>query len=156
MNSCLSYGRELNTETYQWRIQDFPQGGRQLPKLLLFFTFLPKTAWKWKNLDPQGGGARPWRPPWIRQCLHRVKHTETEGFIDQGNSGSVLATDAGFPRRMGASPNNGAEGGGGNILYLGSRSDRAGTCAPLSALFFSSHLICWVGVGKCNIHIGYM
>ena len=28
----------------QWRIQDFPQGGRQLPKLLLFFTFLPKTA----------------------------------------------------------------------------------------------------------------
>ena len=32
-------------------------GGRQLPKLLLFFTFLPKTAWKWKNLDPQGGRA---------------------------------------------------------------------------------------------------
>ena len=32
-------------------------GGRQLPKLLLFFTFLPKTAWKWKNLDPPGGGA---------------------------------------------------------------------------------------------------
>ena len=41
----------------QWRIQDFPQGGRQPPKLLLFFTFLPKTAWKWKNLDPQGGRA---------------------------------------------------------------------------------------------------
>ena len=36
----------------------FPRGGRQLPKLLLFFTFLPKTAWKWKNLDPQGGGGR--------------------------------------------------------------------------------------------------
>ena len=29
---------------YQWRIQDFPQGGRQLPKVLLFFNFLPKTA----------------------------------------------------------------------------------------------------------------
>ena len=28
----------------QWRIQDFPQGGRQLPKVLLFFNFLPKTA----------------------------------------------------------------------------------------------------------------
>ena len=42
----------------QWRIQDFPQGGRQLPKVLLFFNFLPKTAWKWKNLDPRGGGAR--------------------------------------------------------------------------------------------------
>ena len=34
----------------------FSPGGRQLPKLLLFFTFLPKTAWKWKNLDPRGGG----------------------------------------------------------------------------------------------------
>ena len=32
-------------------------GGRQLPKVLLFFNFLPKTAWKWKNLDPQGGRA---------------------------------------------------------------------------------------------------
>ena len=41
----------------------FPRGVRQLPKSLLFFKFLPKTAWKWKNLDPQGGGARPWRPP---------------------------------------------------------------------------------------------
>ena len=50
----------------QWRIQDFPQGGRQLPNVLLFFNFLPKTAWKWKNLDPRGG-TRPWRPPWIRQ-----------------------------------------------------------------------------------------
>ena len=39
-----------------------PGGGRQLPKLLLFSKFLPKTAWKWKNLDPRGG-ARPWRPP---------------------------------------------------------------------------------------------
>ena len=41
----------------------FARGVRQLPKFLLFFKFLPKTAWKWKNLDPQGGGARPWRPP---------------------------------------------------------------------------------------------
>ena len=48
---------------YQWRIQDFPQGGRQLPKLLLFFTFLPKTAWKWKNLDPRGGGRASLAPP---------------------------------------------------------------------------------------------
>ena len=39
----------------------FP-GGAPTPKLLLYFTFLPKTAWKWKNLDPRGG-ARPWRPP---------------------------------------------------------------------------------------------
>ena len=46
----------------------FPRGVRQLSKLLLFFKFLSKTAWKWKNLDP--GGARiPGGPPWIRQCL---------------------------------------------------------------------------------------
>ena len=51
--------RHLICSTYQWRIQDFPQGGRQLPKVLLFFNFLPKTAWKWKNLDPRGGGRAP-------------------------------------------------------------------------------------------------
>ena len=38
-------------------------GGRQLPKWDYFFNFLLKTAWKWKNLGPPGGGARPWRPP---------------------------------------------------------------------------------------------
>ena len=49
----------------------FSPGGRQLPKVLLFFNFLPKTAWKWKNLDPQGGGARvPGAPPWIRQWIY--------------------------------------------------------------------------------------
>ena len=45
----------------------FPRGVCQLPKLLLFFKFLSKTAWKWKNLDPGGGrvpGA-PLDPPMI-------------------------------------------------------------------------------------------
>ena len=32
----------------------FLRGVRQLPKVLLFCNFLPKTAWKWKNLDPGG------------------------------------------------------------------------------------------------------
>ena len=41
-------------------------GGRQLPKWYYFLNFLPKTAWKWKNLDP---GGIPRAPPWIRQCL---------------------------------------------------------------------------------------
>ena len=41
----------------------FPRGGRQLPKVLLFFNFLPKTAWKWKNLDPRGGARVPGAPP---------------------------------------------------------------------------------------------
>ena len=35
----------------------FPRGVCQLSKLLLFFKFLPKTAWKWKNLDPRGGAS---------------------------------------------------------------------------------------------------
>ena len=57
-----------STYRHQWRIQNFPQGVRQLPKLILFFKLLTKTAWKWKNLDPRGEGARPWRlPSWINQ-----------------------------------------------------------------------------------------
>ena len=48
----------------QWRIQDFPEGVRQLKKRYYFANFLSETAWKYKNLDP---GRRPWRPPWIRQ-----------------------------------------------------------------------------------------
>ena len=40
----------------------FPRGVRQLPEVLLFFNFFLKTAWKWKNLDPQGG-EHPSRPP---------------------------------------------------------------------------------------------
>ena len=58
----------------QWRIQDFPQGVRQLPNVLLFFKYLLKTAWKWKNLDPQGGGAHvpgaPLDPPVSPPPIH--------------------------------------------------------------------------------------
>ena len=39
----------------------FPSGMRQLPNLDYFAICLPKTAGKWKNLDP--GGACPWRSP---------------------------------------------------------------------------------------------
>ena len=37
-----------------------PGGCANSQKCYYFSIFLPKTAWKWKNLDP--GGARPWRP----------------------------------------------------------------------------------------------
>ena len=57
---------------YQWRIQDFPKGVCQLQKLLLYFKFLPKTAWKWKNLDPRGVHI-PGAPPWIHQWLFKYK-----------------------------------------------------------------------------------
>ena len=48
----------------------FPRGVRQLPKVLLFFKYLPKTAWKWKNLDPGGASlAPPLDPPMVStQC----------------------------------------------------------------------------------------
>ena len=53
-------------EQLQWRIQDFPEEGPPthkvgLPTYDLVKNF-PKTAWKWKNLDPEGG-AHPWHPP---------------------------------------------------------------------------------------------
>ena len=46
----------------------FPSGGRQLPKLLLFFTFLPKNCMKMKEFGPQGGAASlapPLDPPMV-------------------------------------------------------------------------------------------
>ena len=52
-----------NDVTYQWRIQDFPQGGRQLPKVLLFFNFLPKNCMKMKEFGPPGGGRASLAPP---------------------------------------------------------------------------------------------
>ena len=41
----------------------FPRGVRQLPKVLLFFNFVPENCMKMKEFGPPGGGARPWRPP---------------------------------------------------------------------------------------------
>ena len=65
---------------FQWRIQDFPWGGRQLPNWVcqpIICKFLPKTIWKWKNLD-SGGGARPWHPtldpPMTSQYWHQRKY----------------------------------------------------------------------------------
>ena len=45
----------------------FPQGGGVNPPRggvnTQFCQILPKTAWNWKNLDAEGGGVRPSRPP---------------------------------------------------------------------------------------------
>ena len=61
--------------SFQWRIQDFPEGGAPTAKVgaptYYFRQFSPKTAWNWRNLDRKGGGARPWRPPSIRQCIFK-------------------------------------------------------------------------------------
>ena len=45
----------------------FPRGGGANSKggceKLLFGQFFPKNCMKLKEFGPQGGGARPWRPP---------------------------------------------------------------------------------------------
>ena len=41
----------------------FPRGVRQLPKVLLFFNFVPKNCMKMKEFGPQGGARVPGAPP---------------------------------------------------------------------------------------------
>ena len=53
----------------QWRIQDFPQGGAPTPKIAIIFHIFAENCMKMKEFGPPGGGARPWRPPWIHQCV---------------------------------------------------------------------------------------
>ena len=58
---------------YQWRIQDFPQGGAPTPKSAIIFQFFAENCMKMKEFGPPGGGARvPGAPPWIRQCIRRT------------------------------------------------------------------------------------
>ena len=48
---------------YQWRIQNFPQGGAPTLKIDIIFQFFAENCMKMKEFGPPGGGARPWRPP---------------------------------------------------------------------------------------------
>ena len=48
---------------YQWRIQDFPQGGAPTPKIAIIFHIFAENCMKMKEFGPPGGGAHPWRPP---------------------------------------------------------------------------------------------
>ena len=61
---------EIYVDALQWRIQDFPRGGgAPTPKLgVLIYYFCRKLHENERIWTPRGG-ARPWRPPWIRQCL---------------------------------------------------------------------------------------
>ena len=55
-----------HVHTIQWRIQDFPEAGRQLSRgaNIRFCQNFPKTAWNWKNLDPREASlAPPLDPP---------------------------------------------------------------------------------------------
>ena len=45
----------------------FSPGGAPTPKNAIIFQFFAENCMKMKEFGPPGGGARPWRPPWIRQ-----------------------------------------------------------------------------------------
>ena len=44
-------------------------GGALTPKIAIIFHIFAENCMKMKEFGPPGGGARPWRPPWIRQWL---------------------------------------------------------------------------------------
>ena len=46
----------------------FSPGVRQLPKIAIIFHIIAKNCMKMKEFGPRG--ARPWRPPWIRQWIY--------------------------------------------------------------------------------------
>ena len=46
----------------QWRIQDFPQGGRQLPKIAIIFHIFAENCMKMKEFGPPGGARVPGVP----------------------------------------------------------------------------------------------
>ena len=52
---------------WQWRIQDFPQGGAPTPKNAIIFQFFAENCMKMKEFGPPGGARVPGAPPWIRQ-----------------------------------------------------------------------------------------
>ena len=64
---------------YQWRIQDFPEGGGVNPPGGAWTRqIFPKTAWNRKNLDAQGGHASltpPLDPPMLTQLLDQLMST---------------------------------------------------------------------------------
>ena len=41
--------------TFQWRIQDFPQGGAPTPKSAIIFQFFPENCMKMKEFQAPGG-----------------------------------------------------------------------------------------------------
>ena len=48
---------------YQWRIQDFPQGGAPTPKIAIIFHIFAENCMKMKEFGPPGGGRASLAPP---------------------------------------------------------------------------------------------
>ena len=47
---------------YQWRIQDFPQGGAPTPKIVIIFQIFAENCMKMKEFGPPGGARVPGAP----------------------------------------------------------------------------------------------
>ena len=77
----------------QWRIQDFPEEGVSTPKvgapIYYLATIFLKTAWKWKNLDPEGGGGA--RPPLDPPMPAFMAHSHCTGTGTGQVQGTALA-----------------------------------------------------------------
>ena len=58
-----------STTTLTFPVADpgFSPGGAPTPKIAIIFHIFAENCMKMKEFGPPGGGARPWRPPWIRQ-----------------------------------------------------------------------------------------
>ena len=52
----------LDPHPYQWQMQDFPEGGHQLPKWDYFFNYFAENCMKMKEFGPLGGPRVPGAP----------------------------------------------------------------------------------------------
>ena len=70
---------------YQWRIQDFPQGGAPTPKIAIIFQFFAKNCMKMKEFGPRGRGhaslAPPLDPPMITLTSKAAKEKNIYPFF---------------------------------------------------------------------------
>ena len=55
--------KKIEQLQYQWRIQDFPQGGAPTPKIDIIFQFFAENCMKMKEFGPPGGARVPGAPP---------------------------------------------------------------------------------------------
>ena len=62
----------------------FSPGGAPTPKSAIIFQFFAENCMKMKEFGPPGGGARPWCPPWIRQCS--IKSAWNRGRYENTNT----------------------------------------------------------------------
>ena len=70
---------------YQWRIQDFPEGGAPIPKLGLFCKFFAENCMKMKEFGPPGGRASlapPLDPPMCTIQLESVSCISSHKFLN--------------------------------------------------------------------------